>query len=115
MSIGSRTLTLTLATIALPTAAQAAAERSLSELAKDYRAGDREPAVDAVTLMARETVEREVDRLVAYLARIGLTGNVERQSAVALLTEAALVDFQDGDFRRGRWEVQAAARLVRSG
>jgi tetratricopeptide (TPR) repeat protein len=115
VSIGSRTLTLTLATMALHTAAQAAAERSLSELAKDYRAGDREPAVDAVTLMARETVEREVDRLVAYLARIGLTGNAERQSAVALLTEAALVDFQDRDFRRGRWEVQAAARLVRSG
>ena len=115
MPISGRALALLLAASAPLAAAQPARERSLADLARAYRDGNHESAVIAARLLARETVESEVDRLALLYPRIGLSGNGERQAAIALLTEAALLDFEDGDNRRGRWELQSAERLVRAG
>ncbi len=107
-------LALILATSAPLVAAQPARDRTLAELASAYRAGDRGAALVA-TLLPRQAVETEVDRLATLYARAGLAGNAERQAVVALLTEAAILDFEDGANERGRWELQSAERLVRAG
>jgi tetratricopeptide (TPR) repeat protein len=108
-------LALILAASAPFAAAQPAGERSLADLARAYRSGHHESAVLAATLLPREAVESEVDRIATLFTRSGLAGNRERQGAVALLTEAALQDLQDGASERGRWELQSAERLVRIG
>jgi len=113
VSIGG--LALILAMSAPLAAAQPAGERTLADLARAYRNGSHESAVIAATLLQREAVESEVDRLATLFARSGLAGNADRQATVALLTEAALLDFEDGANDRGRWELQSAERLVRAG
>jgi len=98
-------------TQATPRAAEAL---SLDALAQAYRAGDRELAVSELALWSREQIEEETDRLAAAFAKIGAAGTSRPLPAVALLTDGALFDLRKARFPRVRWELQAAARLLRA-
>jgi tetratricopeptide (TPR) repeat protein len=99
--------------VALSTAA-AASERSLAHLAETYRTGDRQRAVATVALWSREDIETEVAALAALPSKLGPAGNARRFAAVALLAESALVDYRARSFQRMRWEMQSAARLMKT-
>jgi len=100
---------------ALPLAAQQAGERSLVELAKSYRAGDRASAVAALALRSRESIEAETERLAALHGSAGLAGNAQRLAVIALLSESALDDLRAAAFRRVPWKLQSAARFAAAG
>ena len=104
-----------LALVLATNAPLAAGDRSLAELVEAYRTGDRELAVAAVTLLSRERVEAEVERLVAILSRAGLSGRALRQAAAALLTESGVINLEAAALPRGRFELETAARLVQAG
>jgi tetratricopeptide (TPR) repeat protein len=99
-----------------PVAPSSASGRSLAELAETYRSVDREKAVAAVTLWDRERLYAEVRR---FLDEARLETSAEqgatRLAAVALLSDRALLDLDDGDSLRARRELQSAARLMDAG
>ncbi|MGE0454984.1 MAG: tetratricopeptide repeat protein [Vicinamibacteria bacterium] len=113
MRVRCRSLTLVVvASAALPLPAQPAGDRTLAELAKGYRTGDRELAVAALGLRSRESVESEAQRLAGLFSDAGLAGDAQRAAAVVLLSESALRDLDVGAFRRVPWKLQSAARLA---
>jgi tetratricopeptide (TPR) repeat protein len=93
-------------------AAPASSERSLLDLAEEYRTGDREKAVGKFGLWSREEVEQEVERLVLLFRRAPPTATALRPAAVTLLAESALRAREAGAFSLVRWLLLDAARLV---
>lgn len=76
-------MALVLLTAAPTSTAPATHERSLAELAEAYRAGDRDAAVVAVSLLSRERIEGEV----LSLRRKGVEVRARREYVVPGATE----------------------------
>jgi tetratricopeptide (TPR) repeat protein len=95
-------------TILAAQVAVAAPERSLLDLAEEYRTGDRERAVAELELWDRPKVEQEVRRHGRRLRNAPAL----RRSVVTLLAEGALRGRSAGEPARVRWLLREAGRLV---
>jgi tetratricopeptide (TPR) repeat protein len=95
---------------------------SLGELAEQYRSADREAAVAAVILWTQGEVEAETQVLLEAVEARGEDATQENVTydeetllaAAGLLSDAALRAMYRGNPHRTRWELHAAARLVRA-
>jgi predicted Zn-dependent protease len=107
-------------------AAEPASARTLREVTEQYRSA-REDAVATVALWTQREVEAGTQGLLEAVdaaKAAALAGQATREevaqaeatlpAAAALLSDAATHALDRGDPRRARWELQAAARLVRA-
>jgi tetratricopeptide (TPR) repeat protein len=96
----------------------------LRELAAQYRTVEREDAISTVALWSEREVETGTEALLEAVEAAAHAEDVTAEkmaqgqatllAAAALLTEAARHARYRGDARAMRWELQAAARLVRA-
>ena len=103
-------------------AVTAGSTRTLGEATEQYRGLDRDDAVATVALWTQREVETGAQGLLeaveaAARAEHATPEEVARGedtlvAAAALLSDAALRALRQGDRRRTRWDLQAAARLV---
>lgn len=106
-------------------AAVAGRARSLGEVTEQYRDVDREGAIATVALWTQREVEAGTQGLLEAVGAVkaaALAGHATQDdvahgeamlpAAAALLSDAALRALHQGDPRRARWELQAAARLA---
>ena len=105
-------------------AAAAVSARSLGELAEQYRGAEREGAVAAVGLRTQREIEAETRVLLEAVKAAARAedstqeevaqGEARLLAAAGLLSDAALRTLRRGNPRRTRWQLEAAARLVRA-
>jgi tetratricopeptide (TPR) repeat protein len=104
-------------------APEAVSALSLGELAEQYRGADRKDALATVVLWTAGQVEAETEGLLEAVEGAAPAadaqeelrqGDVTLLAAAGLLSDAAAHALWRGRPRRTRWELQAAARLVRA-